>query len=115
MKIQSIADIPEWFFYPLKQWCALNNFNFNLFVGLGSLLSVLALIWGWRLYRQIGPMDERTNTIYLTALAIVLTTLMIGEFLLPKTYLLPQFTMYKYDFALVAGDLSLWRQYRQTI
>lgn len=113
MKIKSVSDIPSALFYNLKTWSEASSTNFNILVGVSTLLLCLAILGYILLARRIGESDERTNGIYKNFAFILLIVFLICDVLFPRTYLTNQFLVYKYALALIAGDIYLLIQYRR--
>ncbi|GHP14596.1 hypothetical protein YK48G_20210 [Lentilactobacillus fungorum] len=113
MNIKSISDIPAWLFYPIKLWADKDSDNFNILVGTGMILLVLSLIMVWVLVRRLGDSDERTTGVYLKATSIAFVVVIICEIIFPSTYLVNQFKLYKYAFAMIAAAIYLFGEYRK--
>ena len=113
MNVKSISDIPGWMFYPIKMWAVKDNFNFNFLVGMGMILLVLSFIAVWILVKRIGHPDERTSEIYLKAMSNALVVILVCEIIFPSTYLVNQFKLYKYGFAMIAAAVYLFVRYRK--
>ncbi|WP_052004619.1 hypothetical protein [Agrilactobacillus composti] len=111
MKIHSISDIPDWLFFPIKQWVEQNQTHFNIFIGVATLMVLFTLGSSWILVKKIGKQDERTTPIYLQSMKMGLITLLICEAIFPVHYLILQFRLYKYGFALLVVVLYLLRAY----
>ncbi|KRL23156.1 hypothetical protein [Lentilactobacillus kisonensis] len=113
MDIKSISDIPAWIFYPIKLWADKDSDNFNILVGTGMILLVRSFIMVWILVRRLGESDERTSGIYLKAMSNALVVLIVCEIIFPSTYLVNQFKLYKYAFAMIAAAIYLFSKYRK--
>lgn len=113
MKIKSISDIPESLFNSLKIWTEASTLNFNILVGIGSIIMLAGIILGAYYYKKIGKEDEYSRGIYYKATSLMLATIFICDIFFPKTYMWNQFTLYKYAFATLVFALSLMYQYRR--
>lgn len=113
MQIKSFSDIPEALFYSLYQWTEESIGNFNILIGVGMLLILIALVALLFLTKRIGNADERTNAIYKNWAFVLLMTIVICDIIFPKTYLILQFMTYKYIIALLVGDLYLLIKYKK--
>ncbi|HAT55716.1 MAG TPA: DUF2178 domain-containing protein [Lactobacillus sp.] len=114
MQVKSLSDIPDFIFWPLKKWTGQSNLNFNILVGICTLLTIFLLVAGYFMMRKIGKIeDERTATIYLAAASIMLSTSFICDIIFPSDYLIEQFRMIKYIVMMLAGLIYLVATYRK--
>lgn len=113
MDVKSLSDIPAWIFYPIKLWAEKDSDNFNILVGTGMILLVLSFIMVWILVRRLGESDERTSKTYLKAMSWALVVILVCEIVFPSTYLVNQFKLYKYAFAMIAAAVYMYAKYRK--
>lgn len=104
MKIHSFSDIPEKLFWPLKQWLDADINHFNMMIGVGLLLILIAFVWLFVLTRLLGRTDERSRLIYLKAVAYGLIAYAICKIIFPDEYLNQQFDVYAVIIGLLIGD-----------
>lgn len=113
MTINSLSDVPEILFYPLKKWSEQSIGNFNLLVGIGFIFVMISTILVITYSKKIGRSDERTTLINLKSAYAMLVAIIACDMLLPKGYLVNQFFMFKYGIAFFIGGLYLFLQYRK--
>lgn len=113
MKIHSISDIPNWLFFPIKQWVDQSHAHLEIFMGIAILIALASFFVTWIMVKKIGRQDERTAPIYLKSLEAGFIVLLICEFLFPNDYLIDQFRLYKYAFSLLAGGIYLLKDYQK--
>lgn len=113
MQIKSFSDIPEALFYSFYQWTEESIGNFNLMIGISMLLILISLAALLFLTKRIGNADERTNAIYKNWAFVLLMMIVICDTIFPKTYLILQFSTFKYIMALLVGDIYLLIKYKK--
>lgn len=113
MKIKSISDTPNAAFYSLKTWAESSSSNWNILIGLGSILLLTGVITIYFYTKKIGKEDEYSQKIYYKASLAMLLTIVICDILFPKTYMWNQFFMFKYALAFIVAGISMAIQYRK--
>lgn len=113
MKIESISQISNSIFYPLKTWAEKSTGNWNMLIGsgLGFLLVGVILVCVYLI--KIGKGDERTNQIYLQSILIMLGGVILCDLVFPKEYMWQVFFLFKYSLAFLASGIYLAVRYKK--
>jgi len=113
MQIKSISDIPNAIFYPLKTWAEQSTGNWNILIGVSTLLFMCSVIFAYVFYKKIGQEDERTNKIFLKSSYYMLMAIILCDILFPKDYMWNTFFLLKYALAFLTGGIYLAVQYKK--
>ena len=113
LEINSISEIPNAIFYPLKSWAELSTGNWNILIGVGFLLLIGSVIFALVFYKKIGEKDERTNTIFLKSSYCMLLVIILCDVIFPNDYMWNIFFLFKYALAILAGGIYLAIQYKK--
>lgn len=115
MKINSLSDIPNALFYPLKEWSEQSVGNFNLLVGIGFVFVMFSAAFVIFYSIKTGKSDERTTLISLKSAYFMLVAIIVCDLFFPKGYLVNQFFMFKYGIACFVSGLYLWLQSKKDL
>ncbi len=113
MKINSISDIPNALFYPLKSWAEQSPGNWNMLIGSGFVLLFVGIILTYVFHRKMGETDERTMHISLKSALITLYVVILCDIIFPKEYMWQVFFLFKYSLAFVASGIYLAARYKK--
>ncbi|MDM7642627.1 DUF2178 domain-containing protein [Leuconostoc citreum] len=115
MKINSLSDLPDALFYPLKKWSEQSIGNYNLLVGIGFIFVMFSAAFVITYSIKTGKSDERTTLISLKSAYFMLIVIIACDLFFPKGYLVNQFFMLKYGMACFVSGLYLWFQSRKDL
>ncbi|MBX0314638.1 DUF2178 domain-containing protein [Planococcus glaciei] len=100
-------------FHPLKSWAEQSTGNWNMLIGSGFVLLMIACILAYAFYKKIGSEDERTKQISLNSAFILLCVVILCDMIFPKEYMWQIFFLYKYSFAILAAGIYLAVRYKK--
>lgn len=113
MKIESISEISNTIFYPLKTWAEKSTGNWNMLIGIGIVLLVVGGILTYVFQKKMGKADERTNQIFLKSIFIMLCGVILCDVIFPKEYMWQIFFLFKYSLAFFASGIYLAVRYKK--
>ncbi|WKA53007.1 DUF2178 domain-containing protein [Planococcus liqunii] len=100
-------------FQPLKSWAEQSTGNWNMLIGSGFVLLMIACTLAYIFYKKIGSEDERTERISLNSAFILLCVVILCDMIFPKEYMWQIFFLYKYSFAILAAGIYLAVRYKK--
>lgn len=115
MKLNSVSEISDAVFKPLKSWAEQSPGNWNLLIGVGLLLLMGSAIFAFVFYKKLGQDDERTHKIFLKSTFWMLLAIVLCDILFPKDYMWNIFFLFKYVLAFLAGGIYMAVQYKKEI
>lgn len=113
MKINSISDVSNTFFYPLKNWAEKSTDNWNVLIGSGFVLLLIGAIIIFVYQKKMGRADERTNQISSKSAFVMLGGVILCDIIFPKEYMWQIFFLFKYSFAFFASGIYLAVRYKK--
>jgi hypothetical protein len=113
MKFESISEISNKIFYPLKIWAEESTGNWNMLIGIGIVLLLVGGILTYVFQKKMGKADERTNQINLKSALIMLGGVVFCDVIFPKEYMWQIFFLFKYSLAFFASAIYLAVRYKK--
>lgn len=102
-------------FEPFKNWAEESTDNWNMLIGIGFVLFIIAVILLFVYTVKIGKTDERTNQILLKCTLIMLFGIILCDIIFPKDYMWEIFFLIKYDIAFITSGLYLAVRYKRDV
>jgi hypothetical protein len=115
MKIESISEISNKMFYPIKTWAEESTGNWNMLLCIGIVLLLVGGITTYVFQKKLGKADERTKQIALKSTFIMLCGIVLFDLIFPKTYMWEIFFLYKYSLAFIASGIYLAVRYKKDL
>ncbi len=112
---ESISDIHNAIFSPLRSWAEQSAGNWNILIGVGFLLLMGSLIFAYVFYKKIGKEDERTTIIFLKSSSFMLLTIVLCDIIFPKDYMWNIFFLFKYGLAFLVAGIYMAIQYKKDL
>ncbi|WP_224074583.1 DUF2178 domain-containing protein [Planococcus chinensis] len=107
------TEISNAIFEPLRSWAEQSAGNWNMLIGSGFILLIIACILAYAFYKKIGDEDERTKQISLNSAFILLCVVIFCDIVFPKDYMWQVFFLFKYSFAILAAGIYLAVRYQK--
>ncbi|WP_010096556.1 hypothetical protein [Ornithinibacillus scapharcae] len=113
MKFESISEVSNILFDPLRIWAENSTYNWNILIGSGLALILVGGILVYVYQRKMGKSDERTSPIFLKSSLIMLCSVILCDLIFPKEYMWEIFFLFKYSLAFLASGIYLAIQYNR--
>ncbi|TCO68095.1 6-aminohexanoate hydrolase [Marinisporobacter balticus] len=102
----------------LDKWMDSSVYNFNIFVGITTILAIISIIAMFYFYKQIGKPDERTSIIYLKVSTTMFSTLVCAiavyiSWVDSNIIYFRQYLLFIFSISLLAGAIMSAIQYKK--